>query len=168
MSYKGLDHFIDAMAQLKGSGQNVECAVIGSGNISPTSMARLRALDAEVVNRWIKDEEISGILDRFDIMACTHVEASQSGVVAAAFGHSIPVVAMPTGGIIEQVIDGGSGVVATHTSAGAFADAVRRLVNEPGLYDHISAQLLATAQNRSMLQFFTEVIGGLDTCNTHK
>lgn len=165
MAYKGLEFFIDAIAQLKASGQPVECAVIGSGDISTASMLRLRELDAEVINRWIKDDEIGGILDRFDVMACSHLEASQSGVVAAAFGHAMPVVAMPTGGITEQVIDGQSGVLAADVSAGAFAGALARLLTTPGLYDHIATQLVATAQERSMQRFLAEIINGLSEEN---
>ena len=162
MAYKGLDIFIDAIGRLKAAGHHIEAAVVGSGEISPDNRARLAALNAEVVNRWIKDEEIGTILDRFDVMACSHIEASQSGVVAASFGHQMPVVAMPIGGIAEQVEDGRTGVLATHASGEAFAQALSRLIEKPELYDKISSHLAATANTRSMARFLDDISAGLE------
>ncbi len=161
MAYKGLDLLIDAISELKKSGHRLKLGVVGSGEISAENKDRLTALGAEVINRWIKDEEISGILERFDIMACSHVEASQSGVVAAAFGHAMPVAAMPIGGITEQVEDGRTGVLARSMDAASLAQALSRLIQDPALYDRISKDLCATAGARSMGRFFDEIVAAV-------
>ena len=157
MAYKGLNLLIDAVYQLRESGMSIRLGVAGSGAIAPASRIRLEELGAEVMNRWIRDDEISAILARYDVMACAHIEASQSGVAATAFGHAMPVVAMPVGGIAEQVIDGKTGVLAARIDADAFAEALCRLVNEAGLYNTISKNLLASKDSRSMDRFLTEV-----------
>ncbi|MEQ1719194.1 MAG: glycosyltransferase family 4 protein [Hyphomicrobium sp.] len=161
MAYKGLDLLIDAVSQLRASGVNIELGVAGSGEISIENRARLAGLGAEVINRWIKDEEISGILARYDALACAHVEASQSGVAATAFGHAMPVVAMPVGGIAEQVIDGKTGVMAGAADATAYAEAIGRLANDAALYNAISAALFHHRASRSMARFIAGLLSAV-------
>lgn len=153
MGYKGLDLLAHAVAQVTARGIPVSLGVYGSGRIAPGTRALLETLGADVENRWIRDGEINGIFARFDAVVCSHVEASQSGVAAAAFGHALPVVAFPTGGIAEQVIEGQTGVLAAQPSVDALADAIARLASEPQLYEQISRNLVATAPQRSMAQF---------------
>ena len=113
--------------------------------------------DAEIINRWIDDDGATALLGRYDAMACSHIGASQSGVAALAFGHDMPVVALPVGGVAEQVADAETGVLANDVSAKGFADAARRLIMEDGLYDGICRHLAATRCNRSMSRFVAEL-----------
>jgi hypothetical protein len=53
--------------------------------------ARLEGIKAEVINRWLDEDEIATILGRHDVLVAFHIEASQSGVVAAALGAGLPV-----------------------------------------------------------------------------
>jgi glycosyltransferase involved in cell wall biosynthesis len=156
MAYKGLSLLIDAVEMLRASGHQIRLGIAGSGPLG-AELERLRALDAEIMNRWISDDEVSGILARYDAIACSHVEASQSGVVATAFGNCMPVVAMPVGGIAEQVVDGKTGVLARRVSAQAFADAIRRLMADGRTYASISHHLRESAADRSMDRFLLEI-----------
>lgn len=153
MSYKGLDLLARAVATARERGTRVSLGVFGSGAIAPETRALLQRLGAEVENRWIADREINGIFSRFDAIVCSHVEASQSGVAATAFGHALPVIALPTGGIAEQVVEGQTGVLAATGGADALADAIVRLATTPHLYDGISQNLAAAAPERSMARF---------------
>lgn len=153
MSYKGLDLLADAIAAARMRGRRVTLGVYGSGLIAPDTRALLERIGAEVENRWIADSEINGIFSRFDAVVCSHVEASQSGVAATAFGHGLPVIAFPTGGIAEQVIEGETGVLAATADVDALADAIVRLASTPHFYDTISQNLAATAPDRSMARF---------------
>lgn len=157
MAYKGLDVLVEAVSLLKRGGLPVTLGVAGSGEIGAHTRAALDRLDAEVINRWVGDSEISGILARYDAIACPHTEASQSGVAAVAFGHAMPVVAMPSGGIVEQVREGETGVLASEISARALADAIARLARDPGLYTAISRHIADTAGQRSMLAFLRAI-----------
>jgi glycosyltransferase involved in cell wall biosynthesis len=160
MAYKGLPLLLDALEILRNEGHPFHFGVYGSGNID-SIRARLAALDTEVENRWIGDDEVSRILARFDVMVCSHVEASQSGVAATAFGNGMPVVAMPVGGLAEQVIDGRTGVLARETTARSLADAIRRL-SDAKLYAEINKQLRTGAVERSMGQFVADVAAGIE------
>lgn len=157
MAYKGLDLLAEAVARLKSAGVPVRLGVAGSGTIPAATANLLEQLGASVDNRWIADDEISAILANYDAVVCSHVEASQSGVAATAFGHAMPVIAMPTGGIVEQVQDRKTGLLAASVSAEALAEAIARLVWTPGLYETISAHLAATAQRRSMSAFLQQI-----------
>ena len=162
MAYKGLPLLIDAIEMLKNRCVPIELGLAGSGDLGP-ERERLEKLGADVVNRWIGDNEISGILRGYDAMACSHIEASQSGVACAAFGSAMPVVAMPVGGIAEQVVEGKTGVLARRITPSAFAEATHRLATVPDLFESISRSLDETSKERSTHRFLRELVSEIDS-----
>ncbi|HXF55742.1 MAG TPA: glycosyltransferase family 4 protein [Hyphomicrobiaceae bacterium] len=152
LPYKGLPLLIEAIEMLRAQSIVVELGVAGRGDIS-RYRTRLAALGTEVINRWIEEAEIPPLFARYDAMALSHIEASQSGVAAAAFGSGMPVIGTPVAGIAEQVIDGKTGLLARRLGGRAFADAVRRLALDPGLYQRIARHLRESAHERSMARF---------------
>jgi glycosyltransferase involved in cell wall biosynthesis len=157
MAYKGLPLFLDAVDALRAEGQTVEVGVFGEGALGDNA-GRLAAMGAEVVNRWLTDTEIAAILPRFDAMVLSYIEASQSGVAAAALGAGLPVIATPVGGLVEQVTEGQTGVLASRVDALAFAEATKRLLLNPDLYRHICMTIAATRETRSMMQFIEDCV----------
>jgi glycosyltransferase involved in cell wall biosynthesis len=98
---------------------------------------------------------------RFDAVVLAHVEASQSGVAAAALGHGLPVIATPSGGVVEQIDAEKTGIFASEVSAEALADAMSRFVQNPelrrALYRGVSH--LGGADNpHSMERFFEAIV----------
>lgn len=157
MAYKGLPLFVAAIERLRAQGLPVEAMVYGEGPLGD-SAPRLAALGAEVVNRWLAPDEIAGALARAHAVALSYVEASQSGVAAAAYGAGLPVVATPVGGLAAQIEDGASGVLARAVTAEALADAIRRLIETPGLYEGALARLGEGAGARSMSRFIDAAV----------
>ncbi|MGI6854821.1 glycosyltransferase family 4 protein [Mesorhizobium sp. 1B3] len=157
LRYKGLGLFVDAAELLRRRGIPVEIGIFGEGSLSPFE-DRLAALGAEVVNRWLSEDEIADALARYDAMALSYVEASQSGVAAAALGSGLPVVATPVGGLKEQIRDGRTGLLARDMTAAAFAEAVERLAGDARLYDDIAVALKETASERSVRRFTEALI----------
>jgi glycosyltransferase involved in cell wall biosynthesis len=158
MKYKGLPLLVEAVEKLREQGVSVHLGVAGSGELGPLR-ARLEALGAEIINRWFEDAELTHLLERYDALALPYIEASQSGVAAVAFGSCMPVVAMPSGGLEDQVMDGKTGVLATSIESGAFARAIERLASAPGLYETISANLFEQSEVRSMKFFARKLVG---------
>lgn len=152
MRYKGLEMFLDMVDQLRNRGISVDISVIGEGDLR-SSLSRLSSMGAEVINRWLSDTEIGYHLPRFHAVVLSHVEASQSGVAAAALGAGIPVVATPVGGIVEQIIHGETGLIARRADAVALAEAVEAMISSPGLYDHICRSIDASREDRSVGRF---------------
>jgi glycosyltransferase involved in cell wall biosynthesis len=157
LPYKGLPLFIDTVERLRQDGLDVEIGVFGEGDIGE-SAARLQRLRAEVVNRWLTEDEIAAVLQRYDAIVLSHVEASQSGVAAAAFGSGLPVIATPVGGLQEQVQDGVTGALASAVDAAALAEAAKRLLLDPAIYAATCRNIGQRAGERSMARFVREIV----------
>lgn len=143
---------MDTIEVLRSDGIAVEAGVFGEGALGQ-SAARLEALGAEVVNRWLTETEIGAFLPRYHALVLSHIEASQSGVVAIAFGAELPIIATPVGGLIEQVQDGVNGLLATSADAYSLAASVKRLAADPELYSAMCSHLRQTKAERSMTRF---------------
>ena len=146
LAYKGLSLLLDAYRLLRVDGLRVELDIMGSGDISPYA-AKLARLDGvRLTNRWMDDAEIGPALANTDIMVLPYIEASQSGVAAAAASCGMPTVATPVGGLAEQVRHEETGLIAAQTTASGLAHAIRRLLEDPALYEKCSAGALAHAR----------------------
>lgn len=152
MPYKGLGLFLDCVDILRGEGFNFSVGVCGEGALGADA-ARLAGMGAEVINRWLSEAEIGAILARHHAVVLSHTEASQSGVAAAAFGAGLPVIATPVGGLIQQVEDGRTGILASRVDAPSLAAACARLIRDPALYAAICAHIAASRQRRTMGAF---------------
>jgi glycosyltransferase involved in cell wall biosynthesis len=161
LPYKGLSLLVEAAEMLTREGVPISLGVFGEGNISPLR-ARLAALDAEVVNRWIDESEIPGTLSRHDVMVLPYLEASQSGVASVAYGAGMPVIATPVGGLVEQVEHGRSGLIARSVEAAALAECIRVLADDQDLYRNMTQHIEAGRQQRTMAQFLSSLVGVLD------
>jgi glycosyltransferase involved in cell wall biosynthesis len=157
LAYKGLDLLVEAVELLRGQGLPVELGVYGRGEIDASLRRRLRALGASVVNRWLSHDELAEAFSKHDVVAAPHVEASQSGVVAAAFGAGLPVVATPVGGLVEQVTSGVNGLIAHAATPHALACALRQLAENPAELAHLRQAIAVTREQRSMRRFFDEI-----------
>jgi glycosyltransferase involved in cell wall biosynthesis len=161
LPYKGLALLVDALELLAERGVRVELGVYGDGPVEG-ARERLAAIGATVDNRWIPDHEVADIFGRFHAVVLAHTEASQSGVAAAALGMGLPLIASPVGGLIEQVRDGETGVMAGTADAVGLADAVTRLMSEAGLYARICDGIEKGRPRRCMRAFADSLFRGLD------
>jgi glycosyltransferase involved in cell wall biosynthesis len=157
LRYKGLPLFVEAVDLLARRGICVEAGVFGAGDLAEGGR-RLRALGVEVANRWIDDGEIAAILARYDVMVLSHTEASQSGAAAAALGASMPVVATPVGGLVDQVEHEKTGLIAGGVNAEALADAIGRLAHDRSLLKSMVDEIRRRRAERSMSAFLDRMI----------
>jgi glycosyltransferase involved in cell wall biosynthesis len=157
MTYKGLPLFIDAVELLHKRGHAVEVGVFGEGALG-ACRTRLASLGAEVVNRWLSEEEIRTALSKYQVVVLSHIEASQSGVAATSLGAGIPVVTTPVGGLIEQIQEGRTGLIALRADGPALADAIEDLLLNPILYTRICENIERTRDERSMRRFVKECV----------
>lgn len=101
LPYKGLDLLADA-AETLGAAPGLELRVVGQGP-EAAALDRLRLIPwAKVENRWVPDDELADLIAWADALVLPYVEASQSGVAAAAIAARRFVVATQVGGLIEQ------------------------------------------------------------------
>ncbi len=146
IAYKGLDLLLDAYRMLQAQGLNVALEVMGSGDIAPYAAQLAGLSGVTMTNHWVDEDDIGAALARNDIMVLPYREASQSGVAASAATAGMPMVVTPVGGLIEQVADGTTGVIAPSTCPNGIARAIRRLIDDHGLYARCSAGAIAYAE----------------------
>lgn len=166
LPYKGLSLCLDMVEALRRRGIGVDLTVAGSGSLG-RERERVAALGAQLINRWLSDAEIAQLLSRTHAVVLSHVEASQSGVAAAAAGAGVPVIATPVGGLREQVQPRITGTLAARVDAEALADAAVELLAEPLQYRALCERLTAARASRSVDAFvarcldqLARVIGG--------
>lgn len=157
LPYKGLGLFLESVELLRQDGIDAQVGVFGEGDLGEWRN-KLDRLGAEVVNRWLSDDEISAALSSYHAVVLSHTSASQSGVAAAAFGAGRPVIATPVGGLLEQVQHGVTGLMAVRVDARALADEIKALVEEPGLYAMFRREIANRARDRSVLRFVEECV----------
>lgn len=157
MHYKGLPLFVDTIERLRADGVAIEAGVFGEGPLGDAG-PRLANLGVEVVNRWLTEGEIGDVLARHHVVVLSHVEASQSGVAAAAFGAGMPVIATPVGALVEQVRHEVDGLLSAHVDASSLAAAIKRLAGDPALYEAMSRHIAASREARSLARFVTACV----------
>jgi glycosyltransferase involved in cell wall biosynthesis len=154
--YKGLGMLVEAFELLRRQGVNVELSICGEGSIEPCR-ERLLALGANVINRWLSESEIAEQLAGHHAVVLSHIEASQSGVAAAAFGAGLPVIATPVGGLSEQVAHRVNGILAEAVTPQALAAAVAAFVDDPKLVISLRNNIRAN-EERSMRSFLQQLL----------
>ena len=159
LPYKGISLFADAMEKVAESGVPFEVSVCGEGDLGGQA-DRLAKLGATIINRWLSDDEVGQLLVNHDVAVLTHVEASQSGTVAAAMGAALPVVATPVGGLAHQVQSRGGGLVAKRVNADCIADCIRTLALDSRVYNAILDQI-ASYNLFSMANFLQQIVNAI-------
>jgi glycosyltransferase involved in cell wall biosynthesis len=143
---KALGVSLDALAQVEG----VSLLVAGDGpDLDEVRQeASARGLDGRV--RFV------GALERDDVLALFRAaDASLLSSTWENFPHTVvealavgsPVVATAVGGVPELVRDGVNGLLVPAGDAGALADAIRRVVAEPGLRERLAGNAAASVEH---------------------
>ncbi len=145
--HKGVDTALRALAQARHRYPDLRYAVVGEGEYQPALEAEARQLGVADCVRFL-----SGVPDR-DLPAlynCAEIYLGVSRLLeqrVEGFGISlceasacgVPVIAGRSGGVPEAVHDGQTGILVDAESADAVADALGRLLDDPGLRARMGA-----------------------------
>ena len=138
---KGYPVLIEACALLKQRGVQFRCEIIGDGPLEPELRGRITSLglDGEVELAGPRSQpEIRRSLAAASVFALACVEEKSGGmdilptVIAEAMAASLPVVSTHLAGIPEMVVDGKTGFLVPPADPRAFADAVQKVLSNPG------------------------------------
>jgi len=161
-AYKGLDVFLDAIDMLAKRGVRHQAIVAGRGPEMTRFGKRMGDMPSiNAIDAYISPADTSTLFQSAEVIALPYKDASQSGVLASAFGNCRPVVASATGGIPDVVTDGVNGLLVPPSDATALADALERVLTSRSLtasltegahqtaagslnWDHIAEGLFAT------------------------
>ena len=130
-AYKGLDVLLDAVELLRNRGCAFHLTIAGRGPDLARHVVRIRAnASIDVIDAFLAPQEVTRLFQRSSIVVAPYRDATQSGVIAAAFGNGRPVVASRVGGLAEAVTDGVDGVLVPPNDADALADALEPLLRD--------------------------------------
>lgn len=102
----------------------------------------------EIHDRFIGNHEVAGFFEKSEIVVLPYIGASQSGILAIAFGFGIPVVATDTGSMGEVVIDGETGLLVPPSDEKALAKALLHLLQDDDLRRSFRANSVVEAENK--------------------
>ncbi|WP_439595440.1 glycosyltransferase family 4 protein [Falsiroseomonas sp.] len=125
--YKGLDLLRDAFRLLHRAHPEVTLRVVGEGDAEACAPGLGALPGLRLEPRWVAEDEIPALLAEADAVVLPYREASQSGIVPQALAMGVPVVAMPVGGLTEQLRPGAGGLLAEAVTPAALAAALARL-----------------------------------------
>jgi glycosyltransferase involved in cell wall biosynthesis len=134
--YKGLDVFYEAATLIADRLNGVRFVVAGlpvEGYTPPPAPALARGSVVEVIDRYLSNTDAAALFRSAAVVVCPYRDATQSGVVLSAFAFGVPVIATTVGGLPEYVVDHRTGLLIPPDNATALADAVIRVLQEPGL-----------------------------------
>ena len=102
----------------------------------------------EIHDRFIGNHEVAGFFEKSDIVVLPYIGASQSGILAIAFGFGVPVVATDTGSMGEVVRDGESGALVPPGDERALAHALLKLLGDDELRGSFGTKARLEAQGK--------------------
>lgn len=103
--YKGVELLVEAFEKCSTAG--LKLLIAGSGKIGDKLRTQiLNNPNIELINRYIRDEEIPEIIKKMDFMVLPYKNATQSGVIPMSFSMGKPVIATNVGALEEQVVEG--------------------------------------------------------------
>ena len=148
MSYKGLDVFLDAVEILANRGVRHQAVVAGRGPEMMRLGSRMAALPTvEAIDAYISPADTARLFQSAEVVALPYKDATQSGVLASAFGNHRPVVASATGGIPDVVKEGVNGLLVPPGHAVALADSLQRVLTSKVLLADLAEGARSTAAN---------------------
>jgi glycosyltransferase involved in cell wall biosynthesis len=137
-AYKGVDLLLDALSLLRASGRGIRCTIAGSGDTAPYA-DKLAALDeVQLINRWLTDQEVEGLLAEHDILVLPYLEATQSGVAVDAQWAAMPAIATPVGALVDQFRHGETALIAPDVSTKSLAETIGKLTSNERLFCDLS------------------------------
>ena len=125
--YKGLKYLYEAVDMLDDI-PNIKVVVAGSGH--DEVLKRIKNDERFIVlNRFIENNELVGLIRESRAVICPYIAASQSGLVQTAMPFGKPIIATKVGAFTEIIKDGENGYLAEPADSLSLANAIRKLYN---------------------------------------
>jgi glycosyltransferase involved in cell wall biosynthesis len=147
--YKGLEVLTEAAELLAARGVEFRLVVAGIGPELDRLAPRLAGIPGtEVIADFVSAETASELFRRAAIVVLPYLDASQSGVAAAAFGNHRPVIASRVGGLPDVIDDGANGLLVEPGNSTALADALQTVLQRRETLDRMQQSARATAEGK--------------------
>ncbi len=152
---KGVAVLLNALALLKGRGIRVRCAIAGDGLRGPLLRRQARQLGLGDGVRFlgaVNQPRVLALLQSATLLVAPCLEARDGDrdalptVLLEALACGTPIVTTPVTGIPEIVRDGVEGIIVPPGDPAATADAIGRLLADPGLRSEMSCNARRRAE----------------------
>ena len=132
--YKGVDVLIGAIRNLLSDGYKFDLIVAGRGSELDEHLDVLSALpNVRIINKYLQPVEAQSLFRAATVVVMPYRDATQSGVVASAFGNGRPVVASRVGGIPDVVKHEVNGLLVEPGDSIELAAALARILTDAPL-----------------------------------
>lgn len=143
--YKGLDLLLEAAKYLSGLGRAYEFVLAGRGEELDRLHSTIETLaNVTVINRFLTPDEAIDQFQQAAVVVLPYREATQSGVVAAAFANGRPVVATAVGGLVDVIENNVNGLLITPDSHIDLAEALDQILSDESLRVRLATGALDT------------------------
>lgn len=130
--YKGLNILANAYKIVSSKRNNITLTIAGNGNFGPYKKAYDGLKNLNIINRYIKDEEVGALFAGPNVIVILpYTNATQSGVIPIAYEFLTPIIASNTGGLKEQLDDGKIGYMFEAGNSNELADKMIYLIDNP-------------------------------------
>jgi glycosyltransferase involved in cell wall biosynthesis len=148
-AYKGLEVLLQAVQQLAREVVDFRLVVAGRGPELDRLQDQFEAIvGVNVFNGFVPPKQLINAIRSADAILLPYLSATQSGVLAGAFGNGRFVIASAVGGIPDVVTDGANGLLVSAGDPEALAQAIRRVAVDRQLKERLMAGARATGEGR--------------------
>lgn len=165
---KDHDNLLTAFAAARRAHANLRLMIVGDGELRSAVEKRIAALGiAGHVDMLGGRDDVPQLLARMDVFVLSSKREGFPVAILEAMAAGRPVVATDVGGVTEVVSSGSDGIVVPPEDAGALADALVGLVNDPAAarrmgqrgMERVRSSFDARVVIRQYADLFTSVVG---------
>ena len=124
--YKGLKYLYESANMLDLESLNIRIVVAGGG-YDPIITKMRSDKNFVVINHFIDNAELVGLIRNSIALVCPYISASQSGLVQTAMVFNKPVIATKVGAFEEVIEHGINGILCEPANASSLAKAINKV-----------------------------------------
>lgn len=142
-SHKGIEYLCEAMDKVCKKHPDVKLVVAGKGKIyfDLNLYAIYNTGHLVLLNRYLDDKELVGLIRNSLFVVCPYINATQSGVIMSAFALNKPVVATKVGALPTMVKNGQYGTIVPPKDVATLASAINTLIENPQKIEAMMANI---------------------------
>jgi glycosyltransferase involved in cell wall biosynthesis len=125
--YKGVDILLDAMPLVLEAFPEEKLIIAGKGaddDLLQHPVLQDKKFNITLINRYIPNEELVGLIKEAKLIVCPYIDATQSGVLMTAFALHKPVIASSVGAFAEHIKNDVNGLLVKPSNSNELAKSI--------------------------------------------
>lgn len=149
---KGIKYLFEAFSIIAPLYPNITLEVVGEGAFKEELSKFIQENNLKhriIMHGYLPQPRLQQIYARSDLAIVPSIHDACPNTVLEAFGYSIPVLGSRVGGIPELIDNMKTGILFSSKNAPAIADAMKKVLDNPGLYNSLIENLMSERYNLS-------------------